>query len=92
MKRCQAGRHVNSLATCFPVTIGVLDNLPGTHLTKKEKDRVSRVYHDYIARHIDNRDWSPALVETEQKENWPSGQRMKKHEAQRIVLGWLYRS
>ena len=49
---------------------GLLDNLPGTHLTKKEKDRVSRVYHDYIARHIDNRDWSPALVETEQKRNF----------------------
>jgi hypothetical protein len=29
------------------------------------------------------------LYELEQKEMWPGGERVKKHEAQRLVLEWL---
>ena len=64
------------------------DNLPETKLKKAEKERIGAIYHRYISQ-IDNYDWSPSLVAIEQREKWPSGPRVKTHEAQRMILGWL---
>lgn len=64
------------------------NNLPETRLTKKERDKVGQLYRKYISS-IDNWDWSPALVDVELSEKWPSGPRLKRHEAERIVLGFL---
>ena len=68
---------------------GLGSNLPDTKLTKKEIDGVSRIYHTYVGKTLDNIDWSPRLMDMELKERWPSGPRLKRHEAQRIVLGFL---
>jgi hypothetical protein len=65
------------------------DNLPDTRLTQKQKDLVYSLYYQYIEKHIDNRDWSIAMYKAEQSEKWPSGPRVKDHEAKRMVLGWL---
>ena len=64
------------------------DNLPDIKLTAKQIEFVSALYHKYITK-IDNLDWSPSLVNIEMKEKWPSGPRMKRHQAQRIVLNNL---
>lgn len=64
------------------------ENMPETKLTEKQKELVSSLYHKYISK-IDNLDWSPRLVEMEKREKWPSGARMKHHEAQRICLNFL---
>jgi len=71
---------------------GLAPNLPETKLKKSEIDTVSSLYYKYIGRKLDNIDWSPALVDMEMSEKWPSGHRMKRHEAQRIVLGFLVNS
>jgi hypothetical protein len=62
------------------------DNLPDNNLTAKQKDLVSSLYRKYIERHIDNRSWSRAMYKEEQQEKWPSGPRLKDHEAKRIIL------
>lgn len=64
------------------------DNMPDTKLTNKQLEFVSILYHKYISK-IDNMDWSPSLVSMEMREKWPSGPRMKLHQAQRIVLNNL---
>jgi hypothetical protein len=64
------------------------DNLPETKLKKADVNKVWELYHKYITV-IDNKDWSPSLMSIEQGEKWPSGPRVKRHEAQRMVLGWL---
>lgn len=64
------------------------DNLPGTHLTQKQRDNVSAIYYKYIANKI-TRGWGQDLAEFEQKEKWPSGPKLKRHEAQRMILGNL---
>ncbi len=63
-------------------------NLPETKLSKKQIEQLGTLYHKYISK-IDNLDWSPPLVQIEMSEKWPSGPRMKRHEAQRICLGFL---
>ena len=63
-------------------------NLPATKLTQKEIAEIDRLYSKYI-RWIDNRDWTEDLWKMEKHENWPSGSRMKNHQATRIVLGHL---
>mgnify|MGYP003152273808 CR=1 FL=1 len=64
-------------------------NLPDTKLTPKEKSLVSDLYYKYII-HIDNKDWTLDLWKLEKKENWPSGPRVKEHEAMRFILDNLY--
>ena len=64
-------------------------NLPETHLTKKEIQKVGELYHKYIGRTIDNLDWNQNLEDVEKSEKWPSGPRMKMHEARRICLGFV---
>jgi hypothetical protein len=64
------------------------DNSPETKLTQKQKDIVSHIYYKYIANKV-VRGWGQDLAEFEQKEKWPSGPRLKRHEAQRMILGNL---
>lgn len=65
------------------------DNFPETHLTKKQKDLVETIYYRYLRREIVSNDLLKDLYVLEQKEIWPHGERVKKHEAQRLVLQWL---
>lgn len=64
------------------------ENLPDTKLTKKQIDFVDSLYYKYISP-IDNARWGRSLVDIEASEKWPSGSRMKKHEAKRICLNAL---
>lgn len=64
------------------------DNLPETRLNKKQIELVYRLYHKYIAGKI-TVGWGTDLYEVEKREKWPSGPRMKTHEAMRIALGNL---
>lgn len=64
-------------------------NLPDEPLTKKQKDTVNSLYHEYISKNNVFKGWGIELYTIEQKEKWPSGPRVKLHEAQRMVLGWL---
>jgi hypothetical protein len=64
------------------------DNLPETKLTEKQKTFVHSLYHKYISK-IDNREWSKPMYKTEQEEKWPSGPRVKEHEAKRMILSNL---
>jgi len=65
-------------------------NLPETKLTQKQRDKIAAMYHKYIPKNQVYRGWGQDLAEFEQKEKWPScGKRVKRHEAQRFVLGWL---
>ncbi|MDD5356439.1 MAG: hypothetical protein PHY56_07890 [Candidatus Omnitrophica bacterium] len=65
------------------------DNLPDTKLTEKQKRFVWSLYHKYIGTKIDNQDWSPDMYKVEQREKWPSGPRVKEHEAKRMILSNL---
>jgi hypothetical protein len=65
------------------------DNLPENRLTEKQKNIVSGLYYKYIRNNIDNQDWSEAMFRSEQHEKWPSGPRVKDHEAKRFILSWL---
>lgn len=65
------------------------DNFPETHLTPKQKDLVDTIYYRYVSRGKVSNDLLKELYELVQKENWPGGERVKKHEAQRLVLQWL---
>lgn len=62
------------------------DNLPENKLNQKQKDLVNRLYYKYISCTIDNQDWSENMYQVEKKEGWPSGPRIKEHEAKRIIL------
>lgn len=62
------------------------DNLPTTFLKPKQKDLINQLYRKYITQTIDNIGWAIDLYKDEMKEKWPSGSRMKEHEAKRIVL------
>ncbi len=64
-------------------------NLPETTLNQKERDQIRDLYHKYITKHIDNIYWNADLDESERREKWPSGQRVKIHEAQRMILSHL---
>ena len=65
------------------------DNLPETRLNEKQKRFVNDLYYKYITKNIDNQDWSRAMYKTEQAERWPSGPRVKEHEAKRFILSNL---
>jgi len=62
------------------------DNLPESKLTEKQRDRVKEIYYKHITKNIDNQAWGRAMYEEEQKEKWPSGPRVKEHEAKRMIL------
>lgn len=62
------------------------DNLPDTKLKAKQVEEISSIYYKYIANKV-YRGWGQDLAEFEQKsEKWPSGNRVKRHEAQRMIL------
>lgn len=66
------------------------DNLPETKLSVKQKEFVSDLYSKYIGRPIDVQSYYKPMYEREQSDGpWPSGPRLKKHEAQRIILNNL---
>lgn len=65
------------------------DNMPGTHLTPKQKELVNSLYYKFITRNIDNQKWGQPMYKIEQGEKWPSGPRVKDHEAKRFILNNL---
>ena len=66
------------------------DNLPENKLTAKQIEFVNSLYYKYITKNIDNRyGWGVSMYEREQKEKWPSGPRVKSHEAKRFILSHL---
>ena len=65
------------------------DNLPDNNLTAKQKYFVALLYSKYISGTIDGRSWNRAMFKEEQQEKWPSGPRLKDHEAKRIILSNL---
>jgi hypothetical protein len=65
------------------------DNMPDNKLSKKQIDLVNNLYYKYIAKNIDNQSWSVPMFEIEKREKWPSGPRVKSHEAKRFILSNL---
>ena len=65
------------------------ENLPGSKLTAKQIEFINGLYYKYITRNIDNQSWRREMYRTEQTEKWPSGPRVKAHEAKRFILGNL---
>ena len=65
------------------------DNLPDNTLTKKQQEFIRSLYNKYISRPIDSQSYYEGMYEVEKKESWPSGPRMKWHEAMRIILSNL---
>ena len=63
------------------------DNLPETKLSQKQKDEVDLTYIKTIGR-VESRKLN-ACWELEQASKWPGSERMKRHEAKRIMLDWL---
>lgn len=64
-------------------------NMPDTKLKAKEKEFIDSLYYRYISKTIDNKDWSKEMYKVEQAEKWPSGSRVKEHEAKRMILSNL---
>lgn len=64
------------------------DNLPENKLTAKQIELVDRLYRKYIGGKI-TMGWGTELYQVEKSEKWPSGPRVKTHEAKRFVLGNL---
>lgn len=62
------------------------DNLPDINLSKKQIDLVHSLYYKYIGRQIDGQSWSKDLYRVEMGEKWPSGPRMREHQAKRIII------
>lgn len=67
------------------------DNLPDVKLTQKQKDFIHSLYYKYLSGKV-VKGWGLDLFQIEKGEKWPSGPRMKTHEAMRIVLNQLVRS
>ena len=63
------------------------DNMPDVKLSRNQIDRINLIYHTYI--NNGKLDTYTCLYKEEQREKWPSGPKVKKHEAQRFILGWL---
>lgn len=64
------------------------DNMPDIKLKPKQIEGISELYYKYISNKV-YKGWGQDLAELEQREKWPSGPRLKRHEAQRIILGNL---
>jgi len=69
---------------------GLPDNFPETKISAHHRMEIDTVYANRIGR-IERKKLFTCF-ELEMKNKWPSGERMKKHEAQRILLGWLSES
>lgn len=67
------------------------DNMPENKLKAKQIETVNNIYHKYIGIYIDQQSYGKPLheLDRENERNWPSGPRMKQHEAKRVVLHWL---
>ena len=65
------------------------ENLPDNTLNAKEEDFVTSLYYRYTTRNIDNQSWSKDMYKVEKEEKWPSGPRVKDHEAKRMILSNL---
>lgn len=65
------------------------ENMPDTKLKAKEKEFINSLYYRYISKTIDRQDWSKEMYKVEQEEKWPSGGRVKEHEAKRMILSNL---
>ena len=63
------------------------DNLPETVLSKKQKQLIYSLYYKYLGRVFYG--WGSELWKLEKGEKWPSGPRVKDHEAMRMILGHL---
>ena len=85
--------HMHSKFIMSQEDINYLKTLPGnfpeTHLTRKQKDTIDTIYRKYLRRELVSNNLLKELYELEGKEKWPGGERVKKHEAQRLVLQWL---
>lgn len=65
------------------------DNMPESKLTKKQIDFINDLYYKYITKNIDRQSWGTPMYEVEKREKWPSGPRVKSHEAKRFILSNL---
>lgn len=65
------------------------DNMPESKLNKKQIDFINDLYFKYITKNIDNQSWNAPMFEVEKREKWPSGPRVKSHEAKRFILSNL---
>ena len=65
------------------------DNLPNNKLKAKEKEFVNSLYYRYITKNIDNQGGYKDMYRVEKEEKWPSGPRVKDHEAKRMILSNL---
>lgn len=63
------------------------DNLPETQLDKKAIDYIDAIYAKVIGQLEENE--HNYCYQMELSYGWPGGERMKRHEAQRIMLDWL---
>lgn len=63
-------------------------NLPESKLSAHQIQLVDTLYRKYIGGKI-TMGWSTELYEVEKQEKWPSGPRVKTHEAKRFVLNNL---
>lgn len=69
---------------------GLPDNFPETKINSRLRMEIDTVYMNRIGRVERKKKYT--CFELEQMNKWPSGERIKKHEAQRILLGWLSES
>lgn len=65
------------------------DNMPDNKLNKKQIEFINGLYYKYITKNIDNQSWGLPMYEIEKREKWPSGSRVKSHEAKRFILSNL---
>lgn len=65
------------------------DNMPNNKLTAKQIELVNSLYYKYIVKNIGHQSWNAPMYEIEKREKWPSGPRVKSHEAKRFILGNL---
>lgn len=72
--------HINTLKNLPP-------NMPDVKLTRAQIDTVNNIYYHYLGKTF--KGWGTELYKVEQGEKWPSGPRIKAHEAKRICLGHL---
>ena len=65
------------------------NNMPDNKLTAAQINFINELYYKYITKHIDRQSWGADMYEVEKREKWPSGPRVKTHEAKRFILGNL---
>lgn len=65
------------------------ENRPDNKLKPKQIEFINGLYYKYITKNIDNQSWNREMFKVEKGEKWPSGPRVKDHEAKRFILGNL---